>query len=74
METPQGQTRLVDAIECSCRAELIGGLVSKIAANVIYLLQINALRGFECTDKSTSVAKSLQPKAKKKAYEDQSLA
>jgi hypothetical protein len=45
METPQGQTRLVDAIECSDSAEPNGNVHSKNTAN-IYLAVVN--QGVEC--------------------------
>ncbi|RON06427.1 hypothetical protein BK659_19170 [Pseudomonas brassicacearum] len=64
----------MDAIECSCSAELNGQMQSKNAAKVFYLLQINRLRFVSDETKNPTVAKSLQLEAWKKAYGDQSLA
>ncbi|MGC5701415.1 hypothetical protein J4P02_14565 [Pseudomonas sp. NFXW11] len=74
METPQGQIRLVDAIECSCRAEPNGNTHSKNAANSFYSFKFNALNEFSGGGTVASVAKSLHLAPQKKGFEDQSLA
>jgi hypothetical protein len=55
-------------------AVLYGWLLSNFAANIFYSLYINGLCGFSRGEDWMAVAKSLQREAKKKAYEDQSLA
>ncbi|CAI8942143.1 hypothetical protein EMIT0P176_60001 [Pseudomonas sp. IT-P176] len=64
----------MDAMECSGIALLYGGLPSKIAASIFYLLLINRLRDISREAANTAVAISLQSDTRKKAHEDQSLA
>jgi hypothetical protein len=68
METPKG-ARLVwwTRLNAWAKALLYKRLLSKIAANVFLLLKINSLYVFSRCKDLLAVAKSLQPKAEKKA-------
>jgi hypothetical protein len=68
METPKG-ARLVwwTRLNAWAKALLYERLLSKIAANVFLLLKINNLYVYSRCSDLRAVAKSLQPKAEKKA-------